>query len=288
MKFAFVAKHRRIWPVRWMCEALGVSRSGFHAWLTRSPSKRARADEETGARVRTSFLASDRTYGARRVWRDVLAEGIACGLHRIERLMRAQALRARPRRRGLPKDEGERLLAALSPNLLDRQFTAERPNQKWIADFTYVWTAEGWLYVAAVIDLFSRRVVGWSMSAGMTAQLVTDALVMAIWRRGKPDALLHHSDQGSQYTSEQFQRLMADNGVTCSMSRSGNVWDNAAMESFFSSLKTERTARKTYRTRDHARADVFDYIERFYNAKRRHSTLGYLSPMQFEKQGSLA
>jgi putative transposase len=288
MKFAFVAKHRRIWPVRWMCEALGVSRSGFHAWLTRSPSKRARADEETGARVRTSFLASDRTYGARRVWRDVLAEGIACGLHRIERLMRAQALRARPRRRGLPKDEGERLLAALSPNLLDRQFTAERPNQKWIADFTYVWTAEGWLYVAAVIDLFSRRVVGWSMSAGMTAQLVTDALVMAIWRRGKPDALLHHSDQGSQYTSEQFQRLMADNGVTCSMSRSGNVWDNAAMESFFSSLKTERTARKTYRTRDQAKADVFDYIERFYNAKRRHSTLGYLSPMQFEKQGSLA
>jgi putative transposase len=288
MKFAFVAKHRGIWPVRWICEAFGVSRSGFHTWLNRPPSRRSRADEETGARVRASFLASDRTYGARRVWRDVLAEGIACGLHKIERLMRVQALRARPRRRGLPKDEGDRLAAALSPNLLDRQFEAERPNQKWIADFTYVWTAEGWLYVAAVIDLFSRRVVGWSMSAAMTAQLVTDALVMAIWRRGKPDALLHHSDQGSQYTSEQFQRLMVDNGVTCSMSRSGNVWDNAAMESFFSSLKTERTARKTYRTRDQAKAYVFDYIERFYNAKRRHSTLGYLSPMEFEKQGSLA
>ncbi len=288
MKFAFVAKHRGIWPVRWMCEALGISRSGFHAWLARPPSRRARTDEEVGARVRASFLASDRTYGARRVWRDLLGEGIACGLHRIERLMRAQALRARPRRRGLPKDEGDRLAAALSPNLLDRQFVAERTNQKWIADFTYIWTAEGWLYVAAVIDLFSRRVVGWSMSAGMTAQLVTDALVMAIWRRGKPDALLHHSDQGSQYTSEQFQRLMADNGVTCSMSRSGNVWDNAAMESFFSSLKTERTARKTYRTRDQARADVFDYIERFYNARRRHSTLGYLSPMEFEKQQALA
>ena len=288
MKFAFVAKHRGIWPVRWMCEALGVSRSGFHAWLTRPPSKRAQTDEETGARVWASFLASDRTYGARRVWRDVLGEGIACGLHKIERLMRAQALRARPRRRGLPKDEGDRLADALSPNLLDRQFTAERPNQKWIADFTYVWTTEGWLYVAAVIDLFSRRVVGWSMSASMTAQLVTDALVMAIWRRGKPDALLHHSDQGSQYTSEQFQRLMADNGVTCSMSRSGNVWDNAAMESFFSSLKTERTARKTYRTRNQARADVFDYIERFYNPKRRHSTIGYLSPMEFERQAGLA
>jgi putative transposase len=151
------------------------------------------------------------------------------------------------------------------------------PNRKWIADFTYVWTAQGWLYVAAVIDLFSRRVVGWSMSAEMTAQLVTDALVMAIWRRGKPDALLHHSDRGSQYTSEQFQKLMADHGVVCSMSRSGNVWDNAAMESFFSSLKTERTARKTYRMRDDAKADVFDYIECFYNPKRRHSTIGYLS-----------
>ena len=179
-------------------------------------------------------------------------------------LMRGEALRARPRRRGLPKDEGERSVSPAS-NVLDRQFTAERPNQKWIADFTYIWTAEGWLYVAAVIDLFSRRVVGWSMKAEMNAQLVADALVMAIWRRGKPDALLHHSDQGSQYTSQQFQTLMSDNGVTCSMSRSGNVWDNAAMESFFSSLKTERVRRQVYRTRDAARADVFDYIERFYN-----------------------
>jgi putative transposase len=144
---------------------------------------------------------------------------------------------------------------------------------------------EGSLYVAAVVDLFSRRVVGWSMNANMTAQLVTDALNMAIWRRGKPDALLHHSDQGSQYKSEQFQRLMGDHGITCSMSRSGNVWDNAAMESFFSSLKTERTARKVYRTRNDAGADVFDYIERFYNPKRRHSTPGYLSPNDFAKVG---
>ncbi len=288
MRFAFVAKHRGIWPVAWLCEALGVSRSGFHAWLTGSPSRRAREDAAIGARVRASFIGSARTYGARRVWRDVLAEGMSCGLHRIERLMRAQALRARPRRRGLPKDNGERLVAAVATNVLDRQFVAEQPNQRWIADFSYIWTAEGWLYVAAVIDLFSRRVVGWSMKADMTAPLVTDALVMAIWRRGKPDSLLHHSDQGSQYTSEQFQRLLVDNGVTCSMSRSGNVWDNAAMESFFSSLKTERTARKAYRTRDQARADVFDYIERFYNAARRHSTLGYLSPVEFERQAALA
>jgi putative transposase len=215
-----------------------------------------------------------------------LAEGYRCGLHKIERLMRAQGLRARPRRRGLPKDQGERSIIA--GNVLDRQFTADSPNQKWVADFTYIWTAEGWLYVAAVIDLFSRRVVGWSMQAEMTAQLVTDALIMAIWRRGKPDALLHHSDQGSQYTSEQFQRLMADSGVTCSMSRSGNCWDNAAMESFFSSLKTERVGRKVYRSRDEARADVFDYIERFYNPTRRHSTIGYKSPIDFEREAGVA
>lgn len=265
-----------------------VSRSGFHAWLDRSPSVRSHSDEELGGKVRASFLASGRTYGARRVWRDLLADGARCGLHRVERLMRLQGLRARPRRRGLPKDSGDRVLATVPANLLDRQFDAARPNQKWIADFTYLWTAEGWLYVAAVIDLFSRRVVGWSMSATMTAQLVTDALLMAIWRRGKPDALLHHSDQGSQYTSEQFQRLMADHGIVCSMSRSGNVWDNAVMESFFSSLKTERTAAKNYRTRDDARADVFDYIERFYNAIRRHSTIGYLSPVEFERNMGLA
>jgi len=282
MKFAFIAAHRTIWPLSWLCSALGVSRSGFHAWLGRRPSQRAQQDERLAPKVRASFLASDRTYGARRVWHDVLAEGLGCGLHRIERLMRQQALRARPRRRGLPPDKGTRA-AAVPANILDRQFMAQRPNQKWVADFTYIWTAEGWLYVAAVIDLYSRRVVGWSMSAGMTAQLVTDALVMAIWRRGKPEALLHHSDQGSQYSSEQFQRLMADHGVTCSMSRSGNVWDNAAMESFFSSLKAERVARKVYRTRDQARADVFDYIERFYNPRRRHSTIGYLSPMAFEQ-----
>ena len=175
-----------------------------------------------------------------------------------------------------------------------RQFEATAPNQKWIADFTTIWTAEGWLYVAAVIDLFSCRLVGWSMSATMAAQLVADALMMAIWRRGRPDALLHHSDQGSQYSSEQFQKLLADHGVTCSMSRSGNVWDNAAMESFFSSLKTERIARKAYRTRDQAqaqaqaRADVFDTIERFYNPRRRRSTIGYLSPMKFERNAASA
>jgi putative transposase len=281
MKFGFVAKHRGVWPVMLMCETLGVSRSGFYAWLDRPRSRRALEDEVLGAQIRQSFLGSDRTYGARRVWHDVLALGTRCGLHRIERLMRAQALRARPRRRGLPADRGER--CAVADNVLDRQFQAEAPNRKWVADFTYVWTAEGWLYVAAVLDLYSRRIVGWSMHDSMTAQLVADALMMAVWRRGRPQELLHHSDQGSQYTSEHFQKLLTEQGIVCSMSRAGEVWDNSAMESFFSSLKTERTARKVYRTREQARSDVFDYIERFYNPTRRHSTIGYLSPVQFEQ-----
>ncbi len=287
MKFGFVAKHRGAWPVGLMCETLGVSRSGFYAWLTRPRSRRSRVDEQLVVAVRQSHTASDRTYGARRVWRDVLAVGHRCGLHRVERLMRSQALRARPRRRSKPVDQGERF-GAPAPNLLNRQFHADRPNQKWIADFTYIWTAEGWLYVSAVIDLYSRRVVGWSMQSKMTSQLVADAMVMAAWRRGKPEAVMHHSDRGSQYTSEQFQSLLAEMGVTCSMSRAGNVWDNAAMESFFSSLKTERTARKTYLSRSEAKADVFDYIERFYNSRRRHSAIGYISPAEFENQAGLA
>lgn len=288
MKFGFVAKHRGAWPVTMVCEALGVSRSGFYAWLVRPRSRRSLDDEVIGRQARLSFVDSDRTYGARRVWRDVLEAGHRCGLHRIERLMRRQALRARPRRRGLPIDRGERSSSAIAPNLLDRQFLASAPNQKWVADFTYLWTAEGWLYVAVVLDLYSRRVVGWSMQPQMTTQLVTDALMMAVWRRGQPDALLHHSDRGSQYTSDRFRRLLDELGITCSMSRSGNCWDNSAMESFFKSLKTERTDGKVYRTRDDAKAEVFDYIERFYNSKRRHSTLGYVSPIQFEQQKQLA
>ena len=288
MKFAFIAKHRGIWPAEWLCGALGVSRGGFYAWLTRPRSARSQSDEALSAKIHESFVASDRTYGARRVWPDMIALGIDCGLHRIERLMRREGLKARVRRRRLPPDLGERQAAAVAPNVLDRAFHASAPNRKWIADFTYIWTGEGWLYAAAVIDLYSRRVVGWSMKATMAAELVTDALVMAIWRRGKTDALLHHSDQGSQYTSEQFQKLLGDQGIACSMSRAGNCWDNAAMESFFSSLKIERVSRRIYRTRDEARADVFDYIERFYNPKRRHSSIGYVSPMEFEANVGLA
>jgi putative transposase len=288
VKFGFVATHRGIWPVDVQCEALGISRSGFYAWRSRVPSVRSRTDAAILVTIRASFVQSDRTYGARRMLGDVRDAGHVCGRDRVARLMRHAALRARPRRRALPTDPGLRSLHLLAPNVLDRQFTATAPNQKWVADFTYLWTSEGWLFVAVVLDLFSRRVVGWSMHAAMTAQLVTDALTMAVWRRGAGEALLHHSDQGSQYTSEAFQRLLRDLGVTCSMSRSGNVWDNAVMESFFSTLKTERTHGKHYATRNAARADVFDFIERFYNPERRHSTLGNISPVAFELASAVA
>jgi putative transposase len=282
VRFEFIARHRGIWQTRQMCQSLGVSRGGFYEWLTRPESCRSRENRQLLVQIRASFEQSDRTYGSPRVWRDLRAWGFSCSKRRVERLMRAAGLKARSKRRRLPIDEGARPEHAIAANVLDRQFEATAPNQRWVADFTYIWTDEGWLYFAVVMDLFSRRIVGWSMSSEMTAQLVTDALVMALWRRGKPRELLHHSDQGSQYTSEQFQRLLAEQGVTCSMSRQGDVWDNAAMESFFSSLKTERVSGKLYSTRNQARADVFDYVERFYNARRRHSTIGFVSPVEYE------
>jgi putative transposase len=278
-----VARHQSIWPVRTMCRMLEVSPAGFYDWSFRAPSRRSQDDARLDGLIRTSFLASDKTYGSPRVWRDLFDWGERCGKKRVARLMRLASLRARPRRRRPPQDDGLRIEHAIAPNVLDRQFEASAPNQKWVADFTYIASGEGWLFVAVVLDLYSRRVVGWSMQPTMTAQLVLDALLMALWRRGKPTELLHHSDQGSQYTSEDFQQLLADQGITCSMSRRGDCWDNAAIESFFSTLKTERTNRKRYASRDEVRADVFDYIERFYNPRRRHSTLGQVSPDQFER-----
>jgi putative transposase len=282
VKYAFMAQHRSVWPVRGMSRVLGVSPSGFYEWAARPPSARAQANQIALARIRESFEASDRTYGSPRVWRDLRDWNVPCSENRVARLMSQAKLIARPKRRQPPFDTGERSIVA--PNVLDRQFDATAPNQKWVADFTYVWTGEGWLYIAVVLDLYSRLVVGWSMQAKMTAQLVIDALLMAIWRRRPKDTeLLHHSDQGSQYTSEQFQEFLAEHGIQCSMSRSGNCWDNAAMESFFSTLKAERMSRRHYSTRDEAKADAFDYMERFYNPRRRHSTLGYVSPANFEK-----
>jgi len=283
VRYGFIARHQPIWPVRTMCRMLKVSHAGFYDWHGRAHSARSMEDARLTGIIRTSFVASDGTYGAVRVARDLRDGGEHCGKRRTARLMRLALLHARPKRRRRPTDEGLRPEHSIAPNILDRQFEAVGPNRKWVADFTYLWTTEGWLYVAVVLDLFSRKVVGWSMNANMGAQLVIDALVMAIWRRGRPTELLHHSDQGSQYTSEDFQRLLADQGIICSMSRKGDCWDNAAIESFFSTLKRERLSRRHYENRDEARVEVFDYIERFYNPRRRHSTLGLVSPDEFEK-----
>lgn len=288
MRFRFVAKHRGVWPVTWICEVLDVSPSGYYSWLRRPPSARACYDEELMTDIRRSFADSAGTYGVRRVWPDLQDWGHTVGRERVARLMRHLQLVAQPKKRRRPVDQGERRESAIAPNTLAREFTATAPDQKWVADFTQIWTRQGWLYVAAVLDLYSRRIVGWSMKARMTADLVTDALIMAIWRRRPADGLLHHSDQGSQYTSEQFQQLLSQHGIDCSMSRRGECHDNAVMESFFSRMKDERTSRRRYRTRDEARADVFDYIERFYNLRRRHSSLGGISPVEFEKRAKLA
>jgi putative transposase len=284
VRYGFIAGHRAVWPTGLMCQVLRVSRSGFYEWLGRTPSAWAQEDQRLLGLIRTSFAQSDSTYGSPRVWDDLHDWGERCGCKRVARLMREHRLCARAKRRRPPVDNGIRPEHFIAPNLLDRQFEASAPNQKWVADFTYIATGQGWLYLAVVLDLFSRRAVGWSMSPVMTAQFVLDALMMAVWRRGKPKQLLHHSDQGSQYTSEEFQRLLAEQGIACSMSRRGDCWDNAAMESFFSTLKLERANRRRYHTRDEARADLFDYIERFYNPRRKHSTLGYISPVEFERQ----
>jgi putative transposase len=285
VRYGFIARHRSIWPVSRMCRLLHVSRSGFNEWHERAPSTRAVEDERITDRIRSFFLLSDKTYGSPRIVGDLREAGEVISENRVARLMRVAQIVARRRKRRRPVDDGVRPEHTIAANILDRDFQASAPNVKWVADFTYVDTVEGWLYVAVVLDLFSRRVVGWSMSADMTAQFVMDALLMAIWRRGRPKELLHHSDQGSQYAAEDFQRLLAHHGITCSMSGKGDCWDNAAMESFFATLKKERIYRKPrYRTRDEARADVFDYIERFYNPRRRHSTLDQVSPAEFERR----
>jgi putative transposase len=288
VKFEFIAKHRGIWPVTWLCGVLDVSPSSFYSWRSRPPSDRALYNEELIRDIRRSFSDSGETYGVRRILPDLKDWGHDVGRECIARLVRSLKLLAQPKRRKRPVDKGQRLESAIAPNNLEREFTATAPNQKWVADFTYAWTTEGWVYVAAVLDLFARRVVGWSMKARTSADLVTDALIMAIWRR-RPDAeLLHHSDQGSQYACKQFQALLADHGIERSMSCTGECHDNAVMESFFSRMKDDRVSRRRYRTRDEARADISDHIERFYTPKRRHSTLGGLSQVEYEKRAKLA
>jgi putative transposase len=283
MKFAFIQAEKAHFPVRCLCTVLGVTRSGFHAWCTRPVAARTRANQRLAVEIAAIHAASRQRYGSPRVCADLRAQGRTVGRHRVARLMRQQGLRARKKRRfQTTTDSGHGLPVAA--NVLARQFTVPAPNTAWVTDITYLWTREGWLYLAVILDLFSRRVVGWSMSEHITRQLTLDALTAALRQRGARPGLLHHSDRGSQYASGDYQALLTAHGFVGSMSRRGNCWDNAVAESFFSTLKIELVYTTEWATRAAARTAVFEYLEVFYNGQRRHSSLGYLSPVAFEQR----
>ena len=273
-------EHRHAYAITLMCRVLCVARAGFYAWLHEPESERAREDARLLNLIRYSYDASHGIYGARRIFGDLREAGEPCGLHRIERIMRVNGIKPV---RGYKKP---RLITGrpsiIAPNRLQRQFTVDAPNTVWVTDITYIRTWQGWLYLAVVVDLFARKVVGWSMKPSLSRELAMDALLMAVWRRKPATSVIVHSDQGSQYGSDDFKRFCQANNLEPSMSRRANCWDNAVAESFFSSLKKERIRKRIYKTRDLARADIFDYIEIFYNRTRRHSHLGGISPEAFE------
>jgi len=281
VKYRFINDHRHEFRITVMCRVLEVTRGGFYQWLNKPMSERAIEDQRLLSLIRDSYVASGGVYGARRVFGDLREAGETCGQHRVERIMQANKIQAirgykAPRRiAGRP--------SIIAPNRLNRQFTVDCPDRAWVTDITYLRTWQGWLYLAVVIDLHSRKVVGWSMKPTLARELVLDALLMAIWRRKPSKSVIVHSDQGSQYGSDDWQRFCRSHSLEPSMSRRGNCWDNAVAESFFSSLKKERVRKRVYKTRDLARADIFDYIEVFYNRTRRHTHLGGISPEAFER-----
>jgi putative transposase len=281
-KYQFVAAHASEYPVTMLCRVLGLARSGYYAWRQRSHSARHKRDQQLTSQIQTIFTDSRRTYGSPRVHAELKAQGLHCARKRVARLMRQAQLHARPRRRSV-RTTDSRHAEPIAPNLLSRTFEAEAPNRVWVADITYLPTREGWLYLAVVLDLFARRVVGWSMHPSLDRGLVLTALEHALQRRQPQPGLLHHSDRGSQYASADYQALLMQAQMRCSMSRKGNCWDNAAMESFFATLKAELPV-NLFDSHAAARSAVFDYIERFYNRVRLHSTLGYRSPIAYERQ----
>lgn len=281
MKFAFVAAKSAQFPVRVLCNLLDVSRSGFYEWRTRKPCARDEDDAKLSIHIRAFFEASKRRYGAMKVHRDLLDAGFDVGRKRVARLMRELGLRS-IRKRKFKVTTDSRHALPVAKNTLDRQFHVSAPDVAWVTDITYVWTTEGWLYLAAILDLFSRRVVGFATSSRIDTALVLDALRMAVGRRDITRGMIHHSDRGSQYASVAYQSALKAEGFVCSMSRKGNCWDNAVAESFFATLKLELVYVTKFRTRAEAARAIFDYIETFYNYRRRHATLGFLSPVQFE------
>ncbi len=281
MRYACIEAQREHFPVRMMCCLLDVTISGFYAWRRRGPSRHALDDERLKRRISAVHAESDGIYGSPKVRDELLDTGERVGKHRVARLMRELGLKGCPKKRYKVTTDSDHGFS-VAPNRLERDFTATAPNQRWVADITYIRTGEGWLYLAVVLDLYSRAIVGWSMSHRITRDLVLKALLMALWRRRPNGGLIHHSDRGSQYASGDFQALLDEHGITCSMSGTGNCYDNAAMESFFGLLKRERVNRRRYQTRHEARTDLFDYIERFYNRKRRHGSAMRMSPLDFE------
>lgn len=282
MRYAFIRAHQEQFATRNMCRMMRVHRSGYYAWIKQPKSARRREDERLLGLIKQFWLESGCVYGYRKIHLDLRSVGETCGRNRVARLMRQAGLKAqvgyrRPRyRSGQP--------AVLAENHLKQEFDVQAPNQAWVTDITYIRTYEGWLYLAVVIDLFSRQVIGWSMQSQMHVDLVLDALLMAVWRRKPKNEVLIHSDQGSQYTSSDWQNFLKAHNLVCSMSRRGNCYDNAVAESFFQLLKRERIKRKTYKDRDAARQDIFNYIEMFYNPVRRHGYNEGVSPAEFDRQ----
>ena len=282
MKYRFIDEHRIQWPVRLMCRVLQVSPGGYYGWRDRPASARQQRREALASEIQAIHREVKERYGSPRMHAELVARGLSCCVNTVAKLMRQHGIAAKTKRKFRCTTDSNHDLP-VADNLLARQFAPAAVNQAWVADITYIPTAEGWLYLAAVEDLYSRQIVGWSMGERITSRLVVDALEMAVSRRLPGEGLLAHSDRGSQYASEHYQRLLGRHGITCSMSRRGDCWDNAPMESFFASLKKELVHHEDYRSRAEARASLFEYIEAFYNRVRRHSALGYLSPVEYEQ-----
>jgi len=283
MKYVFIRDHREAFPVSLTCQALGVGSSGFYAWLKRPESPRNRKNQRLLMEIKVLHQKSRKTYGSPRIHAELIEKGYACGKHRVARLMRQHGIVSKHRRK-FKVTTNSAHSHPVAENLLQRQFDVSRPGQCWVSDITYIPTQEGWLYLAVTLDLFHRKVIGWAMGRWITRQLVIDALNMAITNGRPRPGMIHHSDQGVQYASNEFQALLKTYGIQTSMSRKGDCWDNAVAESFFHTLKVELIAGKIYNTRQKAKTAIFDYIEIFYNRQRRHSYLGYLSPVDFEKK----
>ena len=281
MKYAFIQAYEAHYPVRRLCHVMDVHPSGYYAWKFEPASPRRREDQRLLGLIKQFWLESGGVYGYRKVAHDLRDVGERCGKHRVYRLMKQEGLRAQVGYRRRPGHYGKP--AVVAENHLEQNFDVAAPNQAWVTDITYIRTHEGWLYLAVVIDLYSRAVIGWSMKPSMQTEIVLDALPMAVWRRKPRHSVIIHSDQGSQFGSDDFVRWSKDNRLIPSMSRRGNCYDNAVAESFFSNLKKERIKRKIYATKEEAKSEIFDYIEVFYNRTRRHSFLHQLSPMAFEQ-----